>query len=182
MRRWSLLLCFLLTACGYRVGDDAVVSRYRTVSVPYVECDDDGRLTDALVHAISASGALQYRQSGGDLCLKAKVTAIGHDNIGYEYDTSDSGKRTDRLIPNEGRLIYQIEVTLVDRCRGCTVLGPFCVRQSLDFPFDPLATDTQIAVQSLGQFTNIDDAEWAAKRPLYDALARKIVDYLVAAW
>lgn len=172
----------LLTSCGYHMGDQAIVSEYSTVSVPYVECDDDGRLTEALVHAISASGALRYRESGGQLCLKAKITSTGRENVGYRYDTDQKGKRVDRLLPDEQRIIYQVEVSLVDRCRGCTVLGPFCVRESIAFAFDPLSTDNTLSVDSLGQYTNIDDAEWAAKRPLYDALARKIVDYLTVAW
>lgn len=182
MKSIAVAALLFLMACGYRVGDQAIISNYRTVSIPYVECDDDGRLTDALARAVSASGALTYRECGGQLCLKAKITATGRENIGYTYDTNQQGVRVDRLLPDEGRLIYQVEVELVDRCRGCTVLGPFCVRESVDYAFDALSTDNQLAVDSLGQYTNIDDAEWAAKHPLYDALAAKIVDYLVSAW
>ncbi len=174
-----LLLLTLLTACGYQLGERATLQQYRTISVPYVKCDDDGRFTEALVRAISRSHAFQYCDCGGQLILEASITSRGRENIGYEFDETAQKKR---LLADEGRMIYVVEISVIDARRCCTVLGPFCVKAYVDYPFDPQSVNTDVSVFSLGQFVAIDAAEEAACRPLYEDLARKVVDYLASAW
>jgi len=179
----ALLLLFLfLTGCGYHFGGTGALREYRTITVPYVTGDVDGYLTSELVGELSAQSPFYYRQCGGALSLEVRLCGVDHYNVGFEYDTDDAGVRTERIVPNEGRLIAVAQVEVVSCVSGKVVLGPQCITASVDFDYDPLSTENQLAVFSLGQFTQIDLAEDTAIVPLYRHLARKIVDYVTNGW
>lgn len=155
-------------------GDD------RTITLPYVEGDLEGYLTAEIVEQLSALSSFYYCRSGGAFILQVKICGVDQYNVGFEYDTDDAGIRTQRIVPNEGRLIAAAEVEVIDAVSGCVVLGPQRIIATVDFDYDPLSTENQLAIFSLGQFAQIDLAEDTAIIPLYRKLARKIVNYLSA--
>ncbi|MGE3954752.1 MAG: LPS assembly lipoprotein LptE [Parachlamydiales bacterium] len=181
MRLSVLLLLVTLTACGYRFGDQGVLCHYRTIEVPFVCGDQGGRLTEALVLELARTGAIAYRSQGADLVLCAAVIDCGRENIGFQYDRNNQGELTDRIVANEGRLFLIVEVTLKDRWGYC-LIGPTRFTAQADYDFNPLSTDTELAPFSLGQFTEIDQAEEVALSPLYRDIAYKIIDYLRTYW
>lgn len=180
MRGWLLLLLLLLGSCGYRFTEERCLADSSTICVPYVTGDCDGRLTEALIHQLSIAG-FRYRQSSR-YRLDVEITCRGRENLGYRFDEPEVGEVSDRLLPDEGRLIITTEVTLMDCRRGCALFGPLCFTESVDYAFDPLSIRNELTQTSLGQFVAIDQAEDAAYGPLYEATARKIVDYLRSAW
>lgn len=177
-----LSLCLTLAACGYRLGDCSCLQQYQTVTVPFVQGDMDGRLTNAIIRELEGSGGFQYCPSGGSLTLYVCVADRGNDNIGFEYDFNSPTNRTKRIVPNEGRLTAMVEVRVCETASGTAVLGPICLCESVDYDYDPLVVDNTLSTFSIGQVVSFDAAEDAALTPLYDRLARKIVDSLSACW
>ncbi|MBS0621918.1 MAG: hypothetical protein JSR80_03045 [Verrucomicrobia bacterium] len=182
MKRLILTALVMCTSCGYHLREPSTLASYRTISVPYAKGDLDGHLTDTVVHAIARSGRFKYCSEGGELLLCISFADRGRENIGYTFDTNKAGKTVNQLVPNEGRLIVTVEVTVMDVAQDCIALGPFCVKAVIDYPFDPLSTDNKLYQESLGQFTPIDEAEEVARHPLYEEIAMKIVDFLTSAW
>lgn len=186
---WMSLILFLC-GCGYRLGDpSSLCYRYQTVSVPYVKGDIDGLLTNALIRQLSRAGFWRVANGRADLILCAEVVCCKQENIGYQFERTQtttleqsvefpSGKPVKRLLPNESRHILGIELSLVDCHTGKTIFGPARVQADIDVDFDPLSTDDRMAVFSLGQLVNIDEAQEAARRSLYDSLSKKVVDLL----
>lgn len=185
MRRLQLLfvpILFIAAGCGYHFGECSPLQRYRTISMPYVANDPDGLLTAAIVLELSRSSHLRYCREGGGLVLNVCLESICNYNIGFEYDTNNLGERTQRVVPDEGRLTAVARIEVVEGCSGSLLRGPTCIEASVDFDYDPLSTENQLAVFSLGQFTQIDLAEDTAESPLFRQLAQKIVNYVINSW
>lgn len=200
MHRWLPLVAvaLLITSCGYRFGQGAVISQYRTVTVPFVEGDRDGTFTAALVEDISRSGCLTYHCEGGELILYVTLLDLYDENVGYRYDRKKESKENDgdgeeengekeevlthSIIPIETRVHVLAEVTLVEACSGCEVLGPVQLHEFVDFDHDYYFSREGINVFSLGQVNDIDTAHDDVFKPLSHKLAQKIVDYINAAW
>lgn len=188
--RWFLYFGFVfLTSCGYHLGQGELTERYRTISVPYVDGDEYGYMTAALVKEISRSGGFIYQNSGADLTLCVVVTDYSFDNIGYRYDRKKNGKIQRDIIPVETRATILAEFSLIEAASGCVVLGPVEMKSSLDFDHDHYnagqiaPSDGQaINIFSLGQLTDYDTAVDSVYKPLYLNLAAKIVDYINNAW
>lgn len=180
----AILFSSFVSSCGYRYGQGGLSAEYRTISVPYVENDKDGLLTAALVRQISARGAFQYLRDGGDLILKVIIIDFSEENIGFRYDRNKEGRisKYRDIIPTETRLTALAEVSVIDPCSGCIVLGPVRLTASVDFDHDYYSSRDAVNTFSLGQLSDIDEALDAAHRPLNEALARKIVDYLADSW
>ena len=174
----------LLTSCGYHQGQGGLSDSYRTISVPYVEEDRDGQLTAAIAKQIAVSGAFEYLHSGGDLILKVIIIDFSEENIGFRYDRNKEGQvsKYRDIIPTETRLTALAEVSVIDACSGTIVLGPARLSSSVDFDHDYYTSRDEINVRSLGQLNDIDAALDAVHRPLNEALAQKIVDYLADSW
>jgi hypothetical protein len=177
-----LFLTILLASCGYRTGERGALTHYSSMSVPYVKGESDGRLTAAIIHEICSSSPFKYRRYNGDLTLNVEILELKHDNIGYEYDTNNDGTLTKRIVPDEGRLNYLVEISVVDARSGKVLLGPTHLTANVDYDFNPYSVQNQISVFSLGQFTAIDAAEDAAHRPLDNVLAIKIISYISSSW
>lgn len=182
--RVAFSLVFLLFAgCGYRAGEGNILSNYRTISIPYVEGDWDGSLTACLVKEVSQSSTVAYRRDGGSLILEAKLIDVDEENIGFRYDrTTRRGKIKHELIPIETRLIAVAEIRVIEAYSGRVLLGPARVTASVDFDHDYFSSRNGINVFSLGQVTDIEEAEDAAQQPLNQRLARKITDYINNSW
>src|ERR1700722_20959884 len=91
---WVLLL---LSSCGYRFESDEEAlssSTVRSITVPYVKGDAEGKLTSELIHQLTSSGSFDCVTSGGELILNAVIVSDNVDRIGYRYDRNGrEGKR-----------------------------------------------------------------------------------------
>ncbi len=173
-----LLLCFFLTSCGYRFGRGGIRDCYSTISVPYVEGDDTGLMTNALVRTLSTKGGLSYLSSGAQLLLKVCLFEPIDENIGFIYAPEKDGGISNIVVSNEARLRLIAEVSLIDCCSGECVLGPLEISSSIDYDFESDLSNVQAHAFSLGQLEMNNLAKDAAFPSLYTLLAEKIVDYV----
>ena len=152
MRKTGIaLLCtsFLLVACGYKTGYDGLSSEYRTISVPYVEGDWNGELTNTIIRQISRSGAFEYRNECAGLTLLVKIIDSNDQNIGFRYDRHKDGRLRDTIIPTETRLTTAVEISVIETASGTSVLGPCRLLASVDFDHDYYSSRNEINVFSL---------------------------------
>ncbi len=177
-----LILCTLVSSCGYRFGRGEVVNQYCTVCIPYVEGDDRGVLTTSLIRAITTRGALAYRSCGADLKLNVCLFSPVDTNIGFAYAPPDERGVSNIVVSNEARLQLTARVTVVDRCTGQCVLGPMEITRFIDYDFEPDLGNVDVHAFSLGQLEMHNLAQDAAFYPLYTLLAEKIVDYVNNSW
>lgn len=176
------VLMFLLVGCGYQLGQGGLTAAYRTISVPYPEGDFDGSLTSSIVRRISRSGSFEYLSSGGELTLLVKMLDLNDENIGFRYDRHKEGELSRRIIPTETRITAVAEVSVVESVSGTVVLGPTRLLASVDFDHEYYDSHNEVNVFSLGQLTDVDEANDAVMRPLNEVLAEKIVDYISDSW
>lgn len=181
----SLLLC--LTSCGYHFGRGDLIERYRTVCIPYVEGDDQGYLTTALIRAMTTNGALGYRSCNSDLVLRVCLLKPVDTNIGFAYappkDKEKKNKKKNKIIvSNEARLTTTATVRLVDRSTGNCILGPCEITSFITYDFEPDLSNIDFHAFSLGQLERHNLAQDAATPALYTILAEKIVDYVNHSW
>lgn len=185
LRTLASILIFtalILSSCGYQFGQGGIAERYNTISVPIVQGDRDGVITAAIIRRLTESGAYEYRNCGGSLVLNVKIVEVRDQNIGFRYDRKKGGQLDNTIIPAETRLTAVAEVSAVDSCSRCAVLGPVFIRACVEFDHDYYNSRDGINVFSLGQVSDYDEAYDAAQRPLSEALATKIVDYVNESW
>lgn len=175
-----ILFCLLLlfASCGYQYGPGGALASYKSISIPFVKNDEDGRMTAVLVKVISAESGLQYEQCGGDLTLLVEMLEFENENIGFRYDRKNNGKLTHSIIPSETRLMVVAQVTLLDTVSAKPIAGPAKITAFVDFDHDYERTRNGVNVFSLGQLTDYDEAYDAAFQPLYHLLSQKIADYI----
>lgn len=174
---------FALSACGYYWGQGGeIISKYETISIPYVDGDLDGWLTAAIIKEATIKAGLDYRRDNGDLILRVKLVDLSDENIGFRYDRKKKGNLTHSIIPTETRVIAVVEVLLIEAASDCVLLGPALISASVDFDHDYYSSRNGVNVFSLGQLTDIDEAKDAVRRPLNYALAQKIIDFIIDSW
>lgn len=176
------LLLLLATSCGYRLGSGDLASCYRTLSVPYIQCDTTGLFTAALIKEVATSSPFQYVNGNADLCLSIQLLGFREENVGFRYDIDKQGNLTNWLVPTETRVWAAAEVTVIDNAAGCAVLGPVRLSTYVDFDHEYYLSQNGVNVFSLGQLTDIREGREAANTPLSQALAKKIIDYISNAW
>jgi len=181
MRHWALML-LLLSGCGYHFGQGSLISEYCTISIPFAVGDRDGDLTAALVKEMSRSAPLEYTCGEGDLTLLVTVVDIYDEHVGYRYDRKNDGRLKKSLIPVETRIYAVVDVTVMQTCSGCEVVGPARLKMYVDFDHDYYSVFDDVNVTSLGQLNDIDTARDSVYHPLNRAIAEKVVDYVNAAW
>lgn len=180
MRRLLLLIGLLLSGCGcYKLNPILREGKAPTISIPYIQGDLDGQLTAALIREVSTSGAYTYRLDGAEWILKARIIDDTYENIGFRYDRSRKGRLKHWVIPVEMREGILIEVELLSACPMQVVQGPCNLYASIEYDHDYYTIRDGVNVFSLGQLTDIDSAEDAAKKPLYQKLAEKVVSWLL---
>ncbi|MCC5832127.1 MAG: lipopolysaccharide-assembly family protein [Chlamydiales bacterium] len=181
---FALSLSLMLPSCGYRVGRGELIERYSSVCIPYVEGDDEGLLTTALIRATTKSGTLAYRSYGSDLMLKVCLLPPLDTNIGFSYapDDTEDDNFSDIVVSNEARLTMMATFTLVDRRTGICILGPCEITSSLTYDFEPDLSNVNFHAFSLGQLEMHALALDAATPSLYRILAEKIVDHVNHCW
>ncbi|GAB4237092.1 MAG: hypothetical protein Tsb0021_16920 [Chlamydiales bacterium] len=185
MLRTHVICIFILlfgSSCGYRFSTiQDMVLGCRTISVPYIIGDDDGEMTSALIHCLTASG-YRYQKCHGEIILFVSIVECRDENVGFRYDRKKSGELTRSIIPAETRMIVSAQVRVIDAEKGCDLIRPFYVRDSIDFDHEYYSSREGINVFSLGQVTDIDGGRESAWRPLKRKLAQKVVDYLSNIW
>lgn len=180
---YGVLLC-MLVGCGYRFQDAEKI----TISVPFVEGDYDGQLTNEIVQALATSGMYEYRQSSGRYVLQVAIKDDVQDKVGYQYDRKEfSGKRLKNLQPSENRRSIAAEVALFDPFSQKTIVGPVIVKADSDFDYIDIYSLKDLAVVapdgktdsvvnlSQGQLDSIEGGQDAAVLVVYRRLAQKIV-------
>lgn len=178
-----IIVACLLSSCGYRFGQgDGLASRFSSISVPYVQGDQDGTLTATLIKEIVRSGVFEYRYQGGGLVLNVKQLDLDEDNIGFRYDRKKRGALTDDVIPTETRVTIFVEVSVTEAASCKTLLGPVRLSASVDYDHDYYSSRDGINIFSLGQLSDLDAAYDAVQVPLHRAIAEKIVDYITQSW
>lgn len=184
-----LLSLLLLSSCGYRYNESPLLSRYSSLSIPYVKGDREGELTNALIKEIALSTPLLYLSQGGELILEGEIVADHRETIGYRYDRKAvSGKRVRRLVADERRREVVFRFSLRDRSSQEIIYGPVEVSAQTDYDF--LNTDSLQEVSfmngeggrentlffSLGQLDSSEGASDGAKKPLYERVARRVAE------
>lgn len=178
----QILILLLLSGCGYQMGQGTLPAQYQTITVPYIEGDMTGEMTSALIREISRSGGFEYKTCSAQLILKVAIIEIKDENIGYRYDLNKKGRLTHAIIPTESRITALAEVTVLDGCKLCPVLGPVRIYASVDFDHAYYFVRDGENIFSLGQVNDYDEAYDAVMRPLGKVLADKIVDFVVYSW
>ena len=173
----SLLL--FLSACGYHLGPGSELSKYSTVSVPYVGGDSEGTFTSILIDELSSSGPLSYVSSeDGDLRLEVKITGSKEENIGFELPKQVSGGK-ERLVPSEKRLKMLVVARLIDNQTGDLVMEPVYLVEGVDFDFLPIGGAAENVLEfSLGQLDSEEGARAFVSKDIYRKLAKSVVYYL----
>ncbi len=189
-------LIVLLSGCGYRLGSEEGVQRLQnsSLSIPYIENDVDGQLTDQLIKTVASSGIFTYATTQGALELRVKILCQDNSCIGWKYNRNRHGKRNKDLVCTEGRRWIEAEVTLLDTLNDDQLLlGPVVIRADLDFDyyepdsikdlsFEPVLGKRVTSVDfSLGQLDSTEGAYDASWLPLTRLLSKKILDLILHA-
>lgn len=182
MKKIYLSLLIVLCSCGYKFQDSS-----KSLSIASIKGDHEGFLTSEIVRQISASRAFSYTNQKGDMQLTVKILDITDSQIGYMHDRKDDGKVKKNILPNEGRYKIKAEFSLTSS-DGTLLAGPFIALADVDYDYieqdsfrelsfiDKNGNRALVSPFSLGQLEDKENAKEAAKRPLYKALAKKIVD------
>ena len=181
IKLFILCLC-LLSSCGYRTGPEGLAARYSSITVPYVVGDLNGSLTAAVIKAITDLGSFEYRSSCASLILNIKEVDVDEINIGFCYDRKKSGKLTRDTIPIEARITMVVQVSVTEAASGRTVLGPARLAASIDYDHDYYFSHNGVNIFSLGQLTDLEESYDAVQKPLNEAMALKIADYITQSW
>lgn len=192
------MLRFLLTLClcaGCQYGFDSGRSGWEgvTVTVPYIEGDVQGKLTDALICQLAASSGFVPVVAGGAYTLKVKVVSLADKKIGYRYHRDDTtGELRHRLMPAEDRRVISAEVVLIEESTGKILIGPDITTASAEYDYvDPDSireltfTDSHgnprvVLDFSLGQLDSIEGAQDDVNTPLFRLLSQKIIDGILS--
>ena len=170
--------------CGYHFPDkDEKVS----ISIPYVQGDEEGALTQELIKQISASTFYEYVREGGDIILKTVILGSGSEQTGFRYDREKkTGELEKNLVVSENRRLITAEVTLIDGITSEIVYGPVQVVGSSDYDYSdvnslpslsfigPTGKIESLQQFSLGQMDSIEGAQDDAALATYRNLAKQI--------
>ncbi|MBT7461839.1 MAG: hypothetical protein HN685_04060 [Waddliaceae bacterium] len=180
------ILTMMTLSCGngYQWGSANTLSHsYNTIHTPYVDGDNDGKLTAAIVRELETStGGLSYQQHSGELILHVKILDSYSENIGYRHKKDDNDDSLENIIQVESRLITKVEVSIEETATGKIISGPTLIDDSVDYDYDFDSNRTNLLAYSLGQMTTNENARGIVEDPLNVALARKIVSYINHIW
>lgn len=168
----------LFSSCGYRPGYGALLDRYSSLSVPYVEGDLDGSLTAELVRVAASSLTFDHYATEGELLLIVRLVDVDDENIGFRYEHLHGKKYKRTIIPVETRMTAVADISLVNAATGCSLIAPARITAFYDFDHEYNATEHDSNRSSLGQLSEFEAAFAAARTPLNRLLAQKIVEYI----
>ncbi len=183
--KWLIAL-FVLCGCSYHFqGEEEEV---RTISVPYIQGDSEGRLARDLVRGLSGSGRFECVQTGGEWILEVALVGNSDDRIGYRYDRdATTGKRRTNIIGTENRHTIVAEVKLIDAYTQEVILGPHIVKGLSEYDYvdsnsirdltflNPGGKPESVLDFSLGQLDSIEGAHDDSALVSYQDLVEQIV-------
>jgi hypothetical protein len=175
-------LFFVLPGCGYHFPQKGNFARYHCLSIPFIEGDEKGQLTSSLIREISARIPVKYTHCGGDLELKVILLDKESDYIGYRLAPRKETDNVKVVVPEEGRLMYDVSIALVEVRTGEVLMGPLIIYKTLDFDFEPDFSNVGFHHFSLGQLDMHPQAQEGASSALNQLIAQKIVDILIYCW
>ncbi|NGX28896.1 MAG: LPS-assembly lipoprotein LptE [Candidatus Anoxychlamydiales bacterium] len=193
MKSSIVLLIFLLTSCGYHLGRSQNAENI-SVSVPYISDDFSGIFTNEIIKQVSNSSSLSYNYSNADYFLDIKIIENSTRQIGYKYDRNNQNARQKNLRSTEGRQQVTALVELIEKRTNVTKFGPYKIKASSEFDYvdqdslndlsfvNPIGQRGTVLSFSLGQLESIESAKEATLKPLYEKLAKKIVDAISTYW
>jgi hypothetical protein len=189
MYKLCLVLCLFL-GCRYQFesgSDDKVV-----ICVPYIRGDIQGQLNQMLIREISTCNGFKY-SCNAPILLHITILEDKDEPIGYRYDRNTSSQTLRKnIVQIENRRLITAEIQLINQESNCVILGPFKVKANADFDYinsDVLADavvvlpnqKTQRMIDfSLGQLDSVEGAHNDSAQVVYEILARKIVEALLA--
>lgn len=187
------LFVIIFSSCGYRWVPDLADEARSTISVPFVEGDGDGSLTQAIVYALSSSGMADVRQTGAHYRLSVSIIHSESQTVGYRRDRQKiSGEIKKNLVSAEARKTLAIEATVYEKDK--IVCGPIRLNADSDYDYldgdsmqdlafiNPLGAQQTVLPFSLGQLEPKEAAEEAAMKPLNAKIAKVLVDAIFNAW
>jgi hypothetical protein len=179
------LLSLSFSGCGYQA---ARTDEKLSISVPYVQGDNQGQLTAAIIREIDQSGLYDFVRQDGDLLLKITLVGDGSSPIGFRYDRKEkSGKIEHNIMATENRRTVVAQVVLTRGATEEVVLGPLNISSCTDYDYipvdslkelsfiNPQGKREKVMTFSLGQLDSIEGAQDAAVTPIYEQLAQRIV-------
>lgn len=179
------ILLVLLSGCGYHAIQPEDKA---TISIPYVEGDQQGQLTAEIIRQLQQTGLYDFVREGGDYVLKVVIVGDQHETIGYRYDRKEiSGNIEKNLMATENRRSLTAQITLTDVATEKTALGPLNVTASGEYDYIDVNSlrelsfiNTQgkrekVIAYSLGQLDSVEGAQDNVLAPAYRQLAREIV-------
>jgi hypothetical protein len=175
-----VLLCILLsaTSCGWHVANHPQANSSRTITIPYVNGDSDGKLTAELVAQVEKEGSFTYLRDGGELTLKVILLDSKSENIGWRYKDKKLANGKKKIDPSEVRRKLLAKVEVIETATNKMLLGPAYILGSTEFDHQYYDVNNNINSFSLGQLTDIDTTYDVVDIPLYRDLAIKIAQYL----
>ncbi len=192
-RLFNLLALLSLAGCGYRWEPDYPLVRRPTVTVPFIEGDEDGTLTAQVIRTLASSGIVEVVSFGGDYDLRVSVIGNSNQSIGFREDPQKiDGKVRKSLLACEGRRTMTLQASLFDGDE--IAYGPYKITSDAEYDYvdgdsiqdltftNPSGQFVTVLPFSLGQLESVESAQDAAGRPLYSHLAQKIVDAISAEW
>jgi len=174
-----VILLSFLSSCGYHFtqGEQALGSR--SVYVPYVEGDESGFLTNALIYALSKQVRVCHDNGTPDVVVKVCLKPSLDTNIGFRYATGDERKV---VTSDEARITLIAEVKVIDCSTGALLKGCQTVIASIDYDFESDFSIFGEDTFSLGQLKMYSQARQTSQQSLFKLLAEKIVDSLLYCW
>lgn len=144
--------------------------------MPYVEGDERGFLTNALIYTVAKRMKVCDNNESPDLILKVCLQTPLDTNIGFRYAEGDE---RNVVVSDEARLTFIAAVKIIDCTTGCVVKECQKVVASLDYDFESDFSHFGEDTFSLGQLKMYNEARETSQYRLYQILAEKIVDSLL---
>jgi hypothetical protein len=193
LKRFLLYNFLLLSSCSYRWDLNYPQAKRPTITIPFIQGDEEGMLTAEITNAIASSRIADVVAKGGDYTLKVQIIRSDAEIIGYRINPQKiKGEIKENLLATEGRKIIGVEAGLYQG--DDLVYGPYKIAATADYDYidgDSVEDLTFVNREgemvialpfSLGQLEPYEAALEAAARPVRVRLAQKIVDAISAEW
>lgn len=189
----TVLLALACTSCRYQaaslnINGDAVVE----TSIAVIKKDPQGYLRNYLAREMATTGSLYYKDTNAKYTLKVSIEEDTNSKITFLWDRNPvTNENLKVFYPSEGMHEVVAKIELVDTQTGDAVIEPFFLNASADYDFvnptvrnsvqfrDALGGEESILQYSLGQLDSEEGAKEASYNPVYQRLAKKIVNRLI---
>ncbi|MCH9616970.1 MAG: hypothetical protein SP4CHLAM5_05570 [Chlamydiia bacterium] len=186
-------LALLFSSCRYgaatlNINGDTIVE----TSIPVIKKDPEGFLRNYLAREMASSRSLYYKDTGAKYSLKVSIEQDTNSKITFLWDRDPvTNENLKVFYPSEGMREVVVKVELVEEESGDAVIEPFFISASADYDFvnptvpdtvqflDALGGEESVLQYSLGQLDSEEGAKDTSYNPVYQRLAKKIVNRLM---